>query len=142
MPGRNSNAWTQTPVSSKIGSVVQLLGCLGQLLLRAFRVASRRVQGFMPQQLRQPHKSIPIVSKELVRHRVPQQVGVQLDAGEGAVLVAKGTNASGKKRGHRTLFNHPLERWDLKFPGKNQAKLLRMEQVKCRYYKPSQPSSG
>ena len=48
----------------------------------------------MAENLRQPHEVIAVVFEKLVRHRVPQQVRMELDAGDGAVLVAHGPHAS------------------------------------------------
>jgi hypothetical protein len=52
----------------------------------------------MAENLRQSHKIIAGVCEELMRHRVPQQVRVDLDAGDGAVLVAQRPNAPIRQR--------------------------------------------
>ena len=61
----------------------------GQLLRGALGVAGRRVQALMPEDLRQAHKIVAVRRQELVRHCVPEQVRVQLDARDGAVLLAQ-----------------------------------------------------
>ena len=70
-------------------SVVEPLGGIGQLLAGFLRVAGRRVEVLVPEDLSQTHKVVPVVGKELVCHRVPQKVRMQLHADEGAVLVAQ-----------------------------------------------------
>jgi hypothetical protein len=45
----------------------------------------------MAEQLRQPYQVVAIVSQELMRHRVPEQVGMQLHADQGSVFVAQRT---------------------------------------------------
>ena len=71
----------------------QAIRSIAQLLLGLLAVPLRCVQIFMPENLGQRHQVAGIVFKELVRHRVPQQVWMQFDAAKGAVLVADGPDA-------------------------------------------------
>src|ERR1700685_2140995 len=79
-------------------SVIQPVGGIGQLLAGAFRVPGGRVQVFVAEDLRQRHQVVVVVGQELVSHRVPQQMGVQLDADEGRILVANGSAATLRQR--------------------------------------------
>ena len=48
----------------------------------------------MAEDLGEADEIVLVVGKELVGHRVPQQVWVQVDSGDCGILVAEGTNAS------------------------------------------------
>lgn len=52
----------------------------------------------MPEDLRQPHEIVAVVSQELVGHRVAQQVRVELHPDQGAVLVAHGSDPPLRQR--------------------------------------------
>ena len=43
----------------------------------------------MPEDLSQTDQVVPVVSQELMRHRVPKQVRMQLHAGDRRILVAQ-----------------------------------------------------
>ena len=58
--------------------VIQLLRRLPQLLLSPLGISGRRVQIFMAEDLSQADQIIARVRKILMRHRVPQQVGMQV----------------------------------------------------------------
>lgn len=60
------------------------LSSLSQLLLCSLGVAGHCVQVFVAEPLRQPHEIVSVVSKELVGHRVAQEMTMQLDAGDGS----------------------------------------------------------
>src|ERR1019366_8650923 len=88
------------------GSIVQSLGCVGQLLLGSLRVPGRRIEAFVSENLRQAHEIIAVVFEELMSHRMSQYMGMHLDPGECAVLVAQCSHAS---VGHRPSLTdeHP-----------------------------------
>ena len=46
-----------------------------------------RVQALVSQELRQPNQVVAIVFKVAVRHRVPEQVRVQVNADDSRILV-------------------------------------------------------
>ncbi len=48
----------------------------------------------MPQELCQPHEVVAVVLQKLVRHRVPEQMRVQVDADQGRILLAQRPDAS------------------------------------------------
>lgn len=77
----------------RLPSVIQPLGSIGQLLLRVTAVPGRRLDVFVAEQLGQAHDVVAVVRKELRRHRVPEEMRMQVDADQGAVLVAKRPDA-------------------------------------------------
>jgi hypothetical protein len=89
-----------------VRSIVHPFACVGQLLLGSLRIPRCGVEAFVAKNLRQAHEIIAVVCEELVRHRMPEQVGIQLDPGQGAVLVAQCSHAS---VGHRPSLadEHP-----------------------------------
>jgi hypothetical protein len=70
-------------------SIIQLLRCIGKLLAGAFDVPGG-VEVLVPQDLSRVHEIVAVVGQELMGRCMPQQVGVQLDADEGRILVAQG----------------------------------------------------
>src|SRR5262249_24070767 len=74
-------------------SVAQLLARLAQLLLGLLRVPRSRVQVLVAEKLGQGHRVVAGVGEELVGHRVPQQVWVNVVATDGGVLVAQVADA-------------------------------------------------
>ena len=75
-------------------SIIHLLARLGQLALGPLRVAGRRVQVLMAEDLGEADQIVAVVVKELMSHRVPEQMRMQLHADEGRILVAQCPDAS------------------------------------------------
>jgi hypothetical protein len=48
----------------------------------------------MSQQLRQPNQIVAVVSQELMRHRMPEQVGMQVDPDQGRILLTQRPDAT------------------------------------------------
>ena len=70
-------------------SVAQPIRRFTKLILSPLRVPGGRVQILVAEDLGQTHKIILIVSQELVGHRVPQQMRVNLEAANRTVFVAQ-----------------------------------------------------
>lgn len=75
-------------------SVGQAFRSDGQLLLRLLAVAAGRVQALMAEQLRQTNQVVAVVGEVLMRHRMPEQVRMQVDADESRILLAQCPDAS------------------------------------------------
>ena len=65
----------------------------------------------MSENLSQAHQIVAVVFKVLMSHRVPQKMRVQLEAGDGGILVAQGTEAT-------------IRQWS-PFPNEDQSRLNR-----------------
>ena len=65
-----------------------------QLLVCSLGVSSGCVQVLMAEDLSQRNKIVLIIGKELVSHRVPQQMRMNLEPANGAVLIAQVPNAT------------------------------------------------
>ena len=59
-----------------------------------FAIAAGPVQGFVSQLLRQTHQVVAVVVQEMVRHRVPDQMGMELPTDQGGILLAQCPDAS------------------------------------------------
>ena len=79
-------------------SVVQILRGIAELLLRSLRVPRRRVQVFVPEDLSQTHEIILIIGQELVGHRVPQEMRMNLVPADRRVFVAEVLHATISER--------------------------------------------
>jgi len=75
-------------------SVVQPIRRFAKLILCLFRVATRRVQVLVAEDLGQAHEVVLVVRQELMSHRVPQQVRMELEAADRTVFVAQVPHAS------------------------------------------------
>ena len=75
-------------------SVTQPVGYFAKLVFRSLCVTGGCIQVLVAEDLGQAHKIILIVGKELMCHRVPQQVRMQLDSADRTVLVAQITHPS------------------------------------------------
>ncbi len=98
---RVARTYNSTPLplaTNRSGSVDQPLRSLAQLFARPLRVAGRRVQILMAEDLGQADQIVAIVGKVLMRHRMPQQVRVHGNTADGAVLIDDGPNATIPKR--------------------------------------------
>ena len=66
----------------RTNSIVEVVRRITELLLRSLRVSGRRVEVFMAENLSQTHQVILVVGQKLVRHRVPQEMRMNLEAAE------------------------------------------------------------
>ena len=105
---KSSSRWSsrkRRKNSQRIPSIAQPLHRRPKLFLGLLGVESGGVEILMSQDLGQAHEVISIVQKELVGHRVTQQVRVQLDAQNGTVLAAQGPDAAIRTRATLTDEN-------------------------------------
>ena len=86
----------KTPGRELGNLIIQPLRRFPQLRLSPFGIPSRRV--LVAEDLGQSHKVVAGIGKILMGHGVPEQVGMQVDAGDGRILVAQGPDAPIRQR--------------------------------------------
>jgi hypothetical protein len=69
-----------------------------ELPFRPLHVPLRRVEILVAEDLRQRHEIVSVVGKKSMRHRVPQDVRVQVEATDRRVFVTKRPNPSISQR--------------------------------------------
>lgn len=114
--------------SYPINSVVQFLRCLGQLFFGTLRVPRCRIQRLVAENLCQPHEVVAVVHKELVGHRVPQQVRMDFHPCDCTVLVAQ--------RPHSTVCQRPS------FPNEDLGAIHRWTGIEVRLEQEAQRTNA
>ena len=74
-------------------SITQPVRCFPKLVLRSLCVSGGSVEILVTEDLGQAHQIILVVCQELMGHRVPQQMRMQLEPADCTVLVAKISDA-------------------------------------------------